>query len=132
MHKSVDKLIDPGVTVYASALNPETKLRTNTIEAKEIIRPRIKMSPKKSEKVNEHYLDKGYNWRLKREFDLKNAPYDPLIKSPLMKGKKNPPIVTERSKDSEPEVTKVEVKVVFEKRPERSRFVQGLHDRLAL
>ena len=49
-----------------------------------------------------------------------------------MKGKKNPLIITERSKNSEPEMSKVEVKVVYEKRPERSRFVQGLHDRLAL
>ena len=56
--------------MYASALNPETKLRTNTIENKEILRPRIRMSPKKSEKVNQHFLEKGYNWRLKKELDL--------------------------------------------------------------
>ena len=90
------------------------------------------MSPKKSEKVNQHFLEKGYNWRLKKELDLKNAPHDPAIKSPLMKGKKNPLIISERSKNSEPEMSRIEAKVVYEKRPERSRFVQGLHDRLAL
>ena len=100
-HRSADKLIDPGVTVYASALDPETKLRSNTLKPKDVIIPRIRMSPKKSEKVSEHYLEKNYNWRLKKELDLKNNPVEPVIKSPLRRpSKKNPPIITDGAKDS--------------------------------
>ena len=64
LNRSVDALADPGVTVYASALNPSSKLRTSTLEKVEVRNPRIQLSPEKLEKLNLHFMDKSYNWRV--------------------------------------------------------------------
>ena len=61
----MDALPDPGVTVYRSALYPESKLRTSTLEKVQVRHPRIQLSPEKLEKLNQHFMDKSYNWRLK-------------------------------------------------------------------
>ena len=66
LNRSVDALpADPGVTVYRSALYPESKLRTSSLEKVQVRNPRIQLSPEKLEKLNQHFMDKSYNWRLK-------------------------------------------------------------------
>ena len=73
LNRSVDALQDPGVTVYCSVLDPERKLRASALEKVAIRNPSIHLSPQKLEKLNRHFADKSYNWRLKDQLAAAEA-----------------------------------------------------------
>jgi len=73
LNRSVDALQDPGVTVYCSVLDPERKLRASALEKVAIRNPSIRLSPQKLEKLNQHFADKSYNWRLKDQLAAAEA-----------------------------------------------------------
>ena len=57
---------------------------------------------------------------------------EPRIKSPLKKGFKAPKIAETKETEQDKKTKKVVAKVVFEKKPEKSQFMQKLHERLTL
>ena len=69
----MDALQDPGVTVYCSVLDPERKLRASALEKVAVRNPSIRLSPQKLEKLNQHFADKSYNWRLKDQLAAAEA-----------------------------------------------------------
>ena len=61
------------MTVYCSVLDPERKLRASALEKVDVRNPSIYMSPQKLEKLNQHFADKSYNWRLKDQLAAAEA-----------------------------------------------------------
>ena len=78
----MDGLQDPSVTVYCSDFDPERKLRTSTLEQVEVNKPHPHISPQKLEKLNKHFADKSYNWRLKEQLASTEANKHKVILAP--------------------------------------------------